>query len=341
MSDRFGAQAMPTEAGGLNPKLSTFLAFAKAVLIAEVQAAWADAAPAEPNEIVNGIFAEDPMKCAFIDRDLPHLFAYEDGGSFEDLGDGFTRHTGKIRLKWLFPPAPRERKRPIDIITSALARTLAAKLADGRHPAYVHASDAADPDAFLTGVAAPTGGDAEYLPADFDGVRASGIFPERGRVLVSKTAGPWDTSKAIILTMGSRVEEVRFSSPTDAEEAECPWVVTSLDAVSVEEQIDASVTVRVGIALAPGCEHGSIVGRHMGVNRIRVKEWERKPLSIPRKDGANMVFDAVCFEVSFEETRDRSADALGYESIDDAAGGVGLQGKIVSIGGLTVDVESE
>lgn len=341
MSDRFGAQTMPAAVGGLNPKLNVLLDFAKAVLIAEVQAAWANAASAEPNEIVNGIFAEDPAKCVFLERDLPALFVHEDGGTFTDLGDGFTRHTGKIKLKWLFPPASRERKRPLDNVTAALARTLAAKLSDGRHPEYVHADDATDPDAFLTGVAAPVGSDVEYIPADFDGVLSSGIFPQRGRVLVSKTAGSWDTARAVILSMGSRVENVYFTSATDAEEVECPWIVSQLDAVSIEEQIDASVTVRVGVALATGCEYGSLVAKHMGVNRIRVSEWERKPLSIPRKDGANMVFDAVCFEISFEETRDRTASALGYTSLDDAEDGVGMQGKINSVGGLTIDVESE
>lgn len=338
MSDRFGAQQLPALVGEINPRLATLGAFVRAVLVAECQTAWAAVAPAEPNEIVAKVFAEDPVKCPFIDKELPALFAYDDGGSFEDLGEGYVRHKGKVGIKWLFPPAMRERKRTIDLVGASLARAVAARVSDGRHPSWVHEDDEAQPEAIRVSSAAPVA-DTTYSGATLDGPIGANAWPALGRLLITIT-GTWDDSLPFVATTVREDGVIREENiyPTSAT-VEAAWLCSQV--VSVEVPGGNTGTFLIGIALAPGCEYGSELQRHLGANRVRCTKWERREVQIPRRDSAPMRYDAVCFDVEIEETRTRSAEAMGISLLDEEASGIGLSGEIVSLGGMTVEVEDE
>lgn len=343
MSDQFGAMTLPAAAGGLSPLLVTLLDFARAVLASELAAAWGDAAPAEPNEIVNKVFAEDPARSALIERDLPALFAYVDGGSFDDQGDGFVKHTGKVRLKWLFPPATKERKRPIDRVSGALAKAFAAALSDGRHVAWTHPDDEAKPTAIRLTAAAP-GVDTTYDGTDLDGDVGAAAWPVPGRVLLTKSAGTWDTSKPVTVAFElpsgvEDTEDIYFTSATDAETAEGAWVIAKVVDVSVPG--GNACDLSVGIALAPACEFGSVLKVYTGATQHRVEKWSREWTAVEQKGAPAMKFDSVCFELAVEEVRARTGDAFGFEMVDDAEAGVGMTGMVVSRDGLSVEVQGE
>ncbi len=323
MTDHFGKLYLPVPAGDMAPKLGVLLAFSKAVLIAQVQTAFAEAAPVEPREIVHATFAEDPRRCVFSEvRDLPALFAFEPKGEFDPgpIGDGFNRAQGKISLWWLFPPSDKERKRPMDKAPAAMARALSAALRDGRHPSYVHASDAAVPGAVRLAAAAPTV-DTTYSGAGLDGAVGSAVWTTPGRVLLTKTAGDWDTSQpvSIVATLPdgtTHAEDLYFTSATDAETVEGAWIISAVISAFVPAQPSAVATLAIGQALAPSADLGSSVQEHTGTHRLALTAWERRDCIIERKDLAALKFDGVHFEISYEETRSRTADALSYDTLD-------------------------
>lgn len=341
MGDAFGALAFPIPVGGMAARLGVLLDFCKDVLIAQAQTAWADLAPREPNEIVAATFAEDPKRCVFVERtELPALFAFESKGQFdpEANGDGYNRSASAISLWWLFPPADKESKRPLDRLPAEAARVLSAALRDARHPAYVHASDAMDVDAIRLSASAPAV-DTLYEAGDFDGAIGADDWPTAGRVTLTKTAGTWDTSAPIVVTVelsggDEHAEDVYFTSTTDAETVEAAWIGARVISVAVPGGNTGNLSI--GTALAPAAEHGSLVREHMGVHKLALASWERKDLVIEVRNGAPpQRFDGVLFEVQIEETRDRTAEALGYETID----ATGSHGTIISSdGGVSAEV---
>lgn len=343
MSDRFGALELPIPAGGLAVRLGVLLDFARAVLVAQAQTAWADIAPREPNEIVAATFREDPRRCVFVERsDLPALFAFEPKGSFdptEAMGDGYDRSTSTISLWWLFPPADKESKRPLDKLPAEAARVLRSALRDARHPAYVHDDDAAAPEAVRLVAVAPAV-DTTYSGAALDGDVGAGDWPTPGRVLLSKSAGAWDTAAPVVVTVRladgtDHAEEIFFTSATDAEAVEGAWIGERVVSVAVQGQV-TTATLAIGSALSPAAEHGSSVRERMGVHRLALVSWTRENLTIEVREGAKpQRFDGVLFEVQIEETRDRTADALGYEALDDQ----GMSGTVTSVdGGVSAEV---
>jgi hypothetical protein len=342
MTDRFGALALPVPVGGLAVRLSVLVAFCRAVLVSQAQAAFAAVAPLEPNEIVAAMFIEDPKRRSFVEqRELPALFAYEVKGQFDPdaLGDGYNRSSSTIGLWWLFPPADKESRRSVDQIGGDLARVLAAACRDARHPAYVHPDDEADPDAIKLSFAAPAI-DTVYSDTDFDGAIGAGNWPTPGRVLLTKSAGAWDTSLPVVVTVvlsdgTEHAEDVYFASATDAESVEAAWIGSSVVSVAVPGQT-TTATLTIGRALNPACEHGSPVRVHMGVHRLALTTWERKDLAIDVRPGAPpQRFEGVYFEIAIEETRDRTGEALGYDELD----AVGQAGMVISVdGGVSAEV---
>ena len=340
MTDVIGALELPVPAGGLAARLDVLLAFSKAVLVAQAQTAWADIAPREPREVVHGTFAEDPAACVFTERhDLPALFAFEPKGQFEPdgIGDGYGLVRSTISMWWLFPQADKESRRPLDRLPADAARVLASALRDARHPAYVHPDDAASEDVIKLSFAAPVT-DTVYDGADLDGALGAAEWPEPGRVLVSKSAGTWDTSLPVVVTVvlvdgSEHVESVYFTSATAAESIEASWIGEHV--VSIAVPGGQTGTLTLGRALRAGCEHGSPVRARMGVHRLVLASWERKTLTVESRGGQPQKFNGALFEIQIEETRDRTAAALGYEALDDQ----GMAGTVTSVdGGVSAEV---
>jgi len=337
--DTFGAITLPLAAGDMSARLEVLLAFARAVLINAAQTAWAGVAPLEPNQVVAMTRAENPRVNPFVERlELPALWAFEPKGQFDGavsyFGDGYQHGSSTIHLWWLFPPAMKEND--FDPAPAALARVLAAALRDARHPAYVHAADAADADAIRLSAALPVG-DTTYT--GFDGVIGGADWPTPGRVTVTKSAGAWDTALPVVVTVElpdgtEHAESLYFTSAGAAETIEAAWI--GVRVVSVAMPGAQTGTFSVGSALAPSAEYGSPIRDRMAVHRIALTSWERKELAIDVRNGAQAQrFDGVLFTIEIEESRDRTAEALGYATLD----AQGYSGTVTSIdGGVSAEV---
>ena len=339
MPDRFGAITLPLAAGDMTARLDVLLAFSQAVLVYAAQTAWAGVAPLEPNQVVAMVKAENPRVNPFVDRlELPALFAFEPKGTFDgavaDYGDGYQHGASTIHLWWLFPPAMKENS--FDPAPAALSRVLAAALRDARHPAYVHASDAADVDAIRLSAALPL---TDTVYSSFNGAIGAADWPTPGRVTVTKSAGAWNTALAVVVTVelpdgSEHAESLYFTSAGSAETIEAAWIGVRVLSVAIPGA--QTGTFSIGAALAPGCEFGSPIRDRMAVHRIALTSWERKELSIDVRNGAQAQrFDGVLFTIEIEESRDRTAAALGYASLD----AQGYSGTVTSIdGGVSAEV---
>lgn len=319
MSDSIGALSLPLLAGDMSRRLEVLLAFSKAVLISAAQTAWAGAAPLEPNQIVARTYAENPRVNPFVERlELPALFASEAKGAFpEDFGDGYTHATSTIQMWWLFPPAMKENT--LDPAPAAIARVLGSALRDARHPAWLADEDTADEDAIKTAAALPVA-DTEYSGNDLDGAIGAADWPTPGRVTLTKSAGSWDVLLPVVVTVDlangtEHAEAVYFTSASNAEIVEAAWVGVRVVSISVPG--GQTGTLAVGSALAPACEHGSSLRERMAVHRLTLASWERRELAVDVRNGAPaQKFDGVLFTIEAEETRDRTADAMGYSALD-------------------------
>lgn len=339
MSDQFGAMTLPAAAGKLDPALGVLLDFARAVLLAELQAGWAGTDGAEPRGLVNLITAADPARGGVLDDKLPGLFAWRRKGDLEELAGGLVRHEGEIVLAWLWPPAKAKRRSLQDSVAVALGKALASALSDGRHPAWTHAEDAAVPQAIKLAAAAPLA-NITYSGTDLDGPVGANAFPAPRRVLLTLGTGNWDTSKAITiygpLTDGTPWEEQVYpTNPTGPEELETSWIFTQVDAVDVPEQPSALGTLAIGTASASG-GLGSLIETHLG-GEVRCAGWQREDVQIGVNGGPALRYPAVLVRVHLCETRLRDGSALGYESW----GAVGMTGQIISINGITIETENE
>ena len=343
MTDRFGALTLPVQVGGMTARLEVLLAFAKAVLISQAQAAWAGVAPLEPNQIVAMTRAESPKSNPFVERlELPALFAFEMKGTFDgnagDFGDGFDHGTSTISLWWLFPPAMKEND--FDPTPATIARVLAAALRDARHSAWVAAADVADVDAVRLVVALPVG-DTTYAGASLDGAIGAADWPTPGRVTLTKSAGTWDTALPVAVTVvlvdgTEHTEELYFTSAANAETIEAAWIGAAVISLAVPG--GQTGTLSAGSALAPACEHGSSLREHMAVHRLALTSWERKELAIDvRAPAQAQKFDGVLFSIEIEETRDRTGAALAYATLD----ADGARGLVTSVDGSDRVVSAE
>ena len=347
MSDRFGAMTLPATAGALDPALDNLLAFGKAVLIAQVRAAWARTLDTTP--VVRSISACVPAEgggiALFTEQTLPALFAWRPKGTFEDLGVGFVRQESEVYLAWVFPTQNPEKRARFDAVSGALAKVLASALSDGRHSSWTHDSDKAVAQDILLATPAPAV-DAIYENADLTGAVGNAPFPAARRVLITTTVGTWDTSLPILvegeLDDGTAwTESVFLTNAAGGESVETAWIFSRVTRVSVPGQGVSTGTLAIGRSAASAVEYGSLIAEHMGASNVQCSGWQREAIRIIVADAPPRVFDAVLFRIVLQETRDRTPDAMGYPTLDSAAGGLSNFSQIVSLGGLTVETENE
>jgi len=345
MSDHFGAMTLPVTPGGLDPALTLLLDFAKAVLISEASDAFRAEDTTEPNSVVAVTEPWDPRRGITVEQKFPGLFAWGMKGNFEDVGVGFVRSQGDIVIAWIFPPARPERRALQDKVARPLAKILATALSDGRHPSWVHAADRAVVDAIRRTAAAPIV-DTVYEGTDLDGVVGAGAFPIPRRVLFTFGAGTWDTTRAVVVE-GALEDGTEWSDSVTpmqvggVESIETAWIFSRVDRVRVPGQAGGGGPLSVGTADSSGVEHGSLIAEHVGASTLRCVGWQREVLQLPIKDGPPQPLQAIIFQISIQEMRDRTPNAMGYPTLDSAAGGLSNFSQIVSLGGLTVETENE
>lgn len=325
MGDHFGAMTLPATAGQLDPALGTLLSFARAVLLASVQPGWGDL---DPRQIVHTTGAYDPRRGAIVDDKLPGLFAFRSRGDFTDLAQGLVEHEGAITIAWIFPPGRVERRELQDAVVVALAKALAVALSDGRHPAWTHPDDEADPDAIRLPAAAPTV-DTTYSGAALDGAVGAGPFAEPRRLRLTTTLGNWDTTKPIVVTAplpdGTEwTEEILLTSPTGPEEIDTTWTYAGATEFFVPEQPSSAGTLAVGLATANGSEWGSLIKDKLGATFLQCDGWRREPIELRSANGTAQRYEAVTVAVQVQERRERTADAFDYPLLDDCPDGIGM-----------------
>ena len=347
MSDRFGAMTLPAVAGGLDPALDNLLAFARAVLLAQLRAAWARTL--DTTSIVESSAACVPAQgggiALFTEGKLPALFAWRPKGSFEQLGVGFVRQEAEVHLAWVFPTQNAEKRATFDRVVGALTKVLATAISDGRHPSWVHDADKAVAQDILLATSAPLV-ETAYEGAGLTGTIGDEPFPVARRVLLTTTAGSWNTTDPLVvegeLEDGTAwSESVLLTAAGGGETIETAWIFGKVTKVTVPGQPASMGTLAVGRSTASAIEYGSLIAEHMGASNVQCSSWQREPIRLVVADSPPKVFDAVLFRISLQETRDRTPSAMGYPSLDDAAGGLSNFSQIVSLGGLTVETENE
>lgn len=126
-----------------DPALGILLDAFKAVLNAHLAAAWSAAGIAPNLPPVREVFAHDPNKVVFSERDLPALFLWRDGSMVDSFDQTADRRiaTDTLKLVWVFPAAKQEPQRRRAPVTRAVAGIVDGFLKRNRDPAWVHASD--------------------------------------------------------------------------------------------------------------------------------------------------------------------------------------------------------
>ena len=153
---QFGALPLPVpapaaEAAVSDPGLDVLLAFAKDVLVARCNTAWAAIAPNIGNgDVVQLVRTHDPAERAFLEKQLPALWGWRTKGDSETIADDFDTSLDTLCLLWVFPPALAENQRLRGPIVNGVAKSLLASLKRGRDPAWVKSGDT-EPQAAANG----------------------------------------------------------------------------------------------------------------------------------------------------------------------------------------------
>lgn len=153
MAHSVGALLLPAPAASGahgDPGLDILAAYFKAVLESWLAASWLERAPGEP--IVRTLETHDPEESDFSDNDLPILFVYRDGDAApKRLADGYQETENDLNILWIPPPADQFKKSDRYPFFNAFDKAISAAVFFERHPAYVHASQSADPGAIAYG----------------------------------------------------------------------------------------------------------------------------------------------------------------------------------------------
>jgi hypothetical protein len=131
---------LPTEQIG-DPALTVLLSWARAVLTADIGAAWADLSPNET--IVRTTSPHDPREEDFATQYIPHLFAYREDGAPRQNEDEAWGDETPITLLWVYPPASPDKQTARRGMQNAIRRSLlrAVNLWNARHPSWVVVGD--------------------------------------------------------------------------------------------------------------------------------------------------------------------------------------------------------
>jgi hypothetical protein len=338
VTDRFGAVDLPIPAPAAttdavsDPALDLILSFVKAVFNNAAGTAWTARAAGDATPVVT-VFAHDPEKADFVDRDLPALFLYRTGGgTYEDEGaDLFRENPAPLRLRWAFPPTVQGKRAVREPIINGLSKVLASALAAGRHPSWTVSTDLEDTDAILLPTATST--IAQSLTAvDFTGESADGTIEAARPITVTTTAATaaYNTTDPVVLTFeladGTTFEEsVYLASANGGETVACVWRAQAPIQADIPAQFTTTGTIALGYADSPEVRHGSVLKRYAGLSRLAlagpgrpgvlriVVDQSEKTLVYPTVD-----FDIVIQEIlsidkasTFDELADASDDGQG------------------------------
>lgn len=156
MAHSVGALLLPAPAPAAatdsltDPALDILGDYFRAVLTAWLSTAWLARAPGET--VVRTLEKHDPEELDFSVNKLPMLCLWRERETEAvKVADAYDESESELNILWVLPPAPqtKDSRRYPFFNGFASAIKLAVKL--GRHPSYVHASEAADAGAIAYG----------------------------------------------------------------------------------------------------------------------------------------------------------------------------------------------
>lgn len=137
----FGALPLPVPAPAAgqavsDPALDTFLAFLKAVLNAQTQAAWTAIAAGE-RKPVNGAFAHNPEQAEeFSENLLPVLYGWREEGTTQQIASDYIIAFDTLRFLWVFPNTAQEFRAKRSPFVNAVSKAVNQGVLKGRDPAW-------------------------------------------------------------------------------------------------------------------------------------------------------------------------------------------------------------
>lgn len=335
--DTFGAITLPIGSPSAgesvaDPALDVLLSFCKAVLNAEVSTAWGTRAAGE-TPIVRETFPHNPEDVDFVDRDVPALFLYRDGGgTYEDDGIDIQRENSVLRLRWVFPPSPQTKQSTRTPILSGIGKALAPAISAGRHRSWVVDSDLADDDALRLAAATSTSSQT-ISGAGFDGALAGqGIHAARPiSITTSASIGAYNTTDPIAVTFILKdgdefTENVYLTNANGGETVATIWSAAIEVSVEIPAQLTTAGTIAIGYADSPEVDFGSLVKRFAGLSRLElVGPGRPNTLTISVRDGETMRYPTIDFDLRIQEilTIDKPATFDSFADADDEGAGQG------------------
>jgi hypothetical protein len=158
MPDLWGPLPIPNvppeegEAAG-DPLLSTLLSYLRAFLVDDDngEAAWDAPGVAPRMAFMQKVFAHDPRRREFNERDLPSLYGWRSEMQAPDqVADDIRTRVSVLTLLWVFPTAPQAFQASRDPMINAIGHGVDLAIERGRTPSWVVAGDP-DPLAAMFG----------------------------------------------------------------------------------------------------------------------------------------------------------------------------------------------
>lgn len=314
MPDTFGEieipLAPPAEGETVaDPCLVVVLGYLKALLNANLGAAWNAVAPGKLP--VNGIFAVDPKKRGFNERDLPALYItrQQPNAPPEWMAADWYVTNDMLRLTWVFPPEPQTKQMLRGTFGNGIVKAIATAIERERDACFVLAGDP-DPtaatlvtisDAIKLAVATSTSPQS-YSGAQLNGsIGALPISPPRAGV-VTASGDPAAFAGGVTVTFaGTNVLGLTTSLPV---------VVNALGAFSTPNALASVTSIAVTAAANTGGQLSFGLGPYQGRGTVVrdftqfwqwfVHTWRLSTLTIEMNDARTT----------------RAKDISGYETVE-------------------------
>jgi hypothetical protein len=359
MPNRFGAMPIPAAPVGdqgreavTDPGLDAVLSFCTAVLLSDLQDAYASVNPGR-GSVVEHVEAVDPaVRGLPPDAKLPALFGYRTGTRSPDqVAIDYLHQTSTIRLWWVFAPrADALFQARARALVNGVAKVLGRAIAAGRHRAWVVESDGEAPGSLLLPRAtllAP----ATYTVAHFNGPLAGAeLTPRALSITTTPALGAYNTTDPIVVT-GTiadgrvHVEEVYLTDADGGETIPGIWPFATITSIAVPAQLATTGAISAGFVEAEAAARGSLLHQVTRMESLRLQSVTLRDLPIEIKmETVKERNDVPAIELELEVVErfdfDLSADppGEGFDAIEDATGGVGASIDITDPNGDSLEL---
>lgn len=328
MADNYGGLLLPTEATATgedpvlplgDPSLGALAGFCRAVLNAELDAAWRELRPrdAEEGQPCRAAYTNDPARYGFHPKSLPSLYLWRTAWKPERRADDYRVNVARLRLLWVFPTeAKQEVKAGRQAFANAVALCLDQWFEAGRHPAWVAVEDedpaadgadasaasfAADPNAFLVAKATSLA-PVTYSGAGLDGTLGTADLDPRRELTVTTAAAAdaYNTTADIVATgvdwFGSvATHALRFTSADGGETLAIGDELVSLTSLALPAMVTTAGRIEAGTAAITGL--GSSLTRRARLFRTpRIVDAQPKQLEIEIVDARGVMVERIAHE---------------------------------------------